>query len=155
MITLFDDVDDDEFDGDLGEDDEELPMISTTFSLVKNIPPAPQEATPSPQRNIQAPVPQKTQQPPENMSRRGTSQGANSQVSGTKSQIPQINRNMGSRQGADRSGSSTLMSPIRNQKRKTIVTESGTKKVVNMDAENVEAKVSPRSPGNGKFASRR
>jgi hypothetical protein len=32
-ITLFDDVDDDEFDGDLGEDDEELPMIKTTFVL--------------------------------------------------------------------------------------------------------------------------
>lgn len=32
-ITLFDDVDDDEFDGDLGEDDEELPMIKTTFRV--------------------------------------------------------------------------------------------------------------------------
>ena len=32
-ITLFDDVDDDEFDGDLGEDDEELPMIKTTFQV--------------------------------------------------------------------------------------------------------------------------
>lgn len=32
-ITLFDDVDDDEFDGDLGEDDEELPMIKTTFAV--------------------------------------------------------------------------------------------------------------------------
>lgn len=32
-ITLFDDVDDDEFDGDLGEDDEELPMVKTTFSV--------------------------------------------------------------------------------------------------------------------------
>jgi hypothetical protein len=32
-ITLFDDVDDDEFDGDLGEDDEELPMIKTTFVI--------------------------------------------------------------------------------------------------------------------------
>ena len=49
------------------------------------------------------------------------------------------------------------MSPIRNQKRKTIVTESGTKKVVNLDADGIElgAKISPRSPGNGKFASRR
>lgn len=93
------------------------------------------------------------------MSRRGTSQGATSNVSGIKSQIPQINRNMGSRQGTDiaRSGSSTLMSPIRNQKRKTIVTESGTKKVVNLDADGIElgTKISPRSPGNGKFASRR
>ena len=26
-ITLFDDEDDDEFDGELGEDDEEMPMI--------------------------------------------------------------------------------------------------------------------------------
>ena len=89
------DVDDDEFDGDLGEDDEELPMITTTFVLSKNVPPVvPQEATPSPQRMNQAPVPQKNQEPPENMSRRGTSQGASSQA---KSQIPSINRNMGSR----------------------------------------------------------
>jgi len=28
-ITMFDDMDDDEYDGDLGEDDEELPMIKT------------------------------------------------------------------------------------------------------------------------------
>ncbi len=28
---MFDDVDDDEFDGDLGEDDEEMPMIRTFF----------------------------------------------------------------------------------------------------------------------------
>ena len=49
------------------------------------------------------------------------------------------------------------MSPIRNPKRKTIVTESGTKKVVNLDADGVDpnAKISPRSPGTGKFASRR
>jgi hypothetical protein len=33
-ITLFDDVDDDGFDGELGEDDEELPMILTTFQLL-------------------------------------------------------------------------------------------------------------------------
>jgi len=26
---MFDDMDDDEYDGDLGEDDEELPMIKT------------------------------------------------------------------------------------------------------------------------------
>jgi len=30
---LFDDVDDDEFDGELGEDDEEMPMIFTTFTV--------------------------------------------------------------------------------------------------------------------------
>jgi hypothetical protein len=33
MITLFDDVEDDEFDGELGEDDEELPMIRTKFTI--------------------------------------------------------------------------------------------------------------------------
>jgi len=30
---LFDDVEDDEFDGDLGEDDEEMPMIRTKFTI--------------------------------------------------------------------------------------------------------------------------
>lgn len=43
-ITLFDDVDDDEFDGELGEDDEELPMIRTTL-VVEEVP---MESTPSP-----------------------------------------------------------------------------------------------------------
>ena len=34
-ITLFDDADDDEFDGELGEDDEELPMIKTYIQVGK------------------------------------------------------------------------------------------------------------------------
>lgn len=37
MITLFDDVDDDEYDGDLGEDDEEMPMVRTSITVVKSI----------------------------------------------------------------------------------------------------------------------
>lgn len=32
-ITLFDDPEDDEYDGDLGEDDEELPMIKTNMVI--------------------------------------------------------------------------------------------------------------------------
>lgn len=32
-VTLFDDVDDDEFDGEFGEDDEEVPYIVTKFTL--------------------------------------------------------------------------------------------------------------------------
>ena len=60
-ITLFDDVDDDEFDGDLGEDDEELPMIKTTFQVQvieepKKVPAAaaspPRIKAPSPKREI-------------------------------------------------------------------------------------------------------
>jgi hypothetical protein len=34
-ITLFDDTEDDEFDGDFGEDDEELPMIKATMKVEK------------------------------------------------------------------------------------------------------------------------
>ena len=45
-ITLFDDQDDDEFDGDLGEDDEELPMVKTYFNLTTLDPPV--DNTPSP-----------------------------------------------------------------------------------------------------------
>jgi len=33
-ITLFDDAEDDEYDGDFGEDDEELPMIRVQFNAV-------------------------------------------------------------------------------------------------------------------------
>ena len=51
-ITLFDDVDDDEYDGDLGEDDEELPMIKTTFTIGAIEEPK----QPSPERK-QAPAP--------------------------------------------------------------------------------------------------
>ena len=32
-ITLFDEVDDDDFDGELGEDDEEMPMINCSFTI--------------------------------------------------------------------------------------------------------------------------
>ena len=35
-ITLFDDTEDDEYDGDFGEDDEELPMIRVSFSATKD-----------------------------------------------------------------------------------------------------------------------
>ena len=34
-ITLFEDQEDDEFDGDLGEDDEELPMIKTSIQVTE------------------------------------------------------------------------------------------------------------------------
>ena len=34
-ITLFDDAEDDEYDGDFGEDDEELPMVRVAFNAVR------------------------------------------------------------------------------------------------------------------------
>jgi len=37
-ITLFDDVEDDEFDGELGDDDEELPMINCSFVILTDEP---------------------------------------------------------------------------------------------------------------------
>lgn len=63
-ITLFDDVDDDEFDGDLGEDDEELPMIKTTFkvNVIDEIqqasPPRMKAASPKREAPKIAPLPQ-------------------------------------------------------------------------------------------------
>ena len=36
-ITLFDDIEDDEFDGDFGEDDEEMPMIRTQITVVNQV----------------------------------------------------------------------------------------------------------------------
>jgi hypothetical protein len=36
-ITLFDDVEDDEYDGDFGEDDEEMPMIRTQITVVRSV----------------------------------------------------------------------------------------------------------------------
>jgi len=32
-VTLFDDVEDDDFDGELGEDDEEMPMVVCGFAV--------------------------------------------------------------------------------------------------------------------------
>ena len=48
-ITLFDDTEDDEYDGDFGEDDEELPMIRVNFNAVKddNEPPAALQSSPA------------------------------------------------------------------------------------------------------------
>jgi len=45
---LFDDQDDDEYDGDLGEDDEELPMLRAHFTVTADEPLPVQESTPSP-----------------------------------------------------------------------------------------------------------
>ena len=72
-ITLFDDQDDDEFDGDLGEDDEELPMIKTYMKMTAIEPvvestPSPQKANPprvvpQPVEEIKAPVKQELKKP--------------------------------------------------------------------------------------------
>lgn len=52
-ITLFDEVDDDDFDGELNEDDEEMPMISCEFTI-NDKQPAKEESTPSPQKMVAA-----------------------------------------------------------------------------------------------------
>ena len=36
-VTLFDDIDDDEFDGDVGENDEETPRIRIAFELANKV----------------------------------------------------------------------------------------------------------------------
>ena len=46
---MFDEVDDDDFDGELGEDDEELPMIQCTFRVDRKPKPK-KETVPSPQK---------------------------------------------------------------------------------------------------------
>ena len=46
-ITLFDEVDDDDFDGELGEDDEEMPMIECGFTINQV---GQKESTPSPEK---------------------------------------------------------------------------------------------------------
>jgi len=55
---LFDEVDDDDFDGELNEDDEEMPMIQCEFVINDKLPAKDtQESTPSPQKMI-APIEQ-------------------------------------------------------------------------------------------------
>jgi len=48
-VTLFDDMEDDNFDGNLGEDDDELPRIYCNFEVIE------QKATP--QRDTSAGLP--------------------------------------------------------------------------------------------------
>lgn len=52
QITLFDDVEDDEYDGDFGEDDEEMPMIRTQITIVNQV----KKALPEPTAAVSRPV---------------------------------------------------------------------------------------------------
>lgn len=73
-VTMFDDCEDDDFDGEFGEDDEELPMIQLSFVIEEHNPAKPAEPvdqydnTPSPQKISneptiqQAPVPEEVPQ---------------------------------------------------------------------------------------------
>ena len=47
-ITLFDDIEDDDFDGEFGIDDEEMPMINCAFSLNQDWPATPKVAAQTP-----------------------------------------------------------------------------------------------------------
>ena len=102
QITLFDDIEDDEFDGDLGEDDEELPMIRTRFTV---------------NNQVQLNVPVVTQDKTASMVSKNSSG-----VAGAQSP-----RN---RQGSGLADANARSLSPRVTKRKTVVTESGRKKVV-------------------------
>ena len=120
-ITLFDDQDDDEFDGDLGEDDEELPMVKTYFNLTAMDPPI--DNTPSPQK-ANPPVSQPVEEPkPRETGIKKPTPAApslNTQSSAGNLRPNPVNQN--------------LMSPIGNvKKRKTMVDPSGNKHVVTDD----------------------
>jgi len=52
-VTLFDDVDDDDFDGELGEDDEEMPMLVCGFGVEEK---PKDEPIPSPQKVVSPPI---------------------------------------------------------------------------------------------------
>jgi len=111
-ITLFDDTEDDEFDGELGEDDEELPMVSSTMKIEKaQIMPA-TKALASPRRVTESARPPVSATSPVKKAPTGRgSVGANTM-------------NM---------ANLALASPKGNpSKRKTVVvTDSGTKKLIN------------------------
>lgn len=52
-MTLFDDVEDDDFDGELGEDDEEMPMVVCGFTVEEK---PNEEPIPSPQKVVNPPI---------------------------------------------------------------------------------------------------
>lgn len=102
-----------------------------------------QENTPSPEK---APVPQKDDLKVEKR-RSGPSVAANGPSTG----VYQSQKTAAPRTTI----SNSLMSPTRNIKsRKTVVTDSGSKKVVQMPAD-AQKVSSPRSPGSGKWAARK
>jgi hypothetical protein len=119
-ITLFDDVDDDEYDGDFGEDDEELPMIRTIFTL--------NPAAPVEERKIAAeatPSPEKM-----NAVRQRSPTAAEAQP---KASFAGKGRATIRSPGAGSAGVSEAMSsPSRGSmpKRKTVITDNGSKRVV-------------------------
>jgi hypothetical protein len=116
-ITLFDDIDDDEFDGEFGTDDEEMPMIYTQFTInpadakspLKGKSPTPKnealtlgdDAKGMPQRTM----PATTKAKPSNLRSRGSMKSPN--LLGNEASPNRV------------SG-----------KRRTVITESGSKQVV-------------------------
>lgn len=118
-ITLFDDVEDDEYDGDFGEDDEELPMIRTIYTLNPAAPVEERkivaEATPSPQKM--------------NAVRQRSPTAAEAQP---KASFAGKGRTTIRSPGAGSLGASEAMaSPSRGlPKRKTVITDNGSKRVV-------------------------
>ena len=149
---MFDDVDDDEFDGELGEDDEEMPMIRTAITVEE----APLESTPSPQKTLQAPTPQRPVD-------RATPQanGATLTVNAAKAQATaQPSSMVGRGSMSPNEARSPTGRASGYAKRKTVVTTGGQKKVVAVEApalQNQRASdgQSPRSPGSSKVLNRR
>lgn len=118
-ITLFDDVEDDEYDGDFGEDDEELPMIRTVFTMNPTAPVEERkiaaEATPSPEK--MSAVRQRSPTAAEPVAK-GSFAGKGRAT-------------LRSPGAASLGGAEGLASPSRaTVKRKTVITDNGSKRVV-------------------------
>lgn len=139
-ITLFDDQDDDEYDGDLGEDDEELPMLRSHFTVQVDQPL--QESTPSPQKNSPPRVTPAAvvKQPSEATLKKPTPASTATLATTTATAAP------------PRASFTNLMSPIKNAKRKTVVTDAaGARHVVAAEA---VGQVSPSS-ARGRYGARK
>jgi hypothetical protein len=124
-ITLFDDLDDDEFDGDLGEDDEEHPMIHTSFTVTKVEEPAKSAVLPKKKGMEGLSSPKAGAYP---------SMASSNKTSPKSSQVEPLNLRKSSAAAEPRQP--ILQSPKNGtlQRRKTVVvTQTGAKKVVNTD----------------------
>ena len=121
-MTLFDSVDDDDFDGEFGQDDDELPMIKTTFKVVEAVIATPKEHKEPPKvpnLNMASPRVKKTVTMQAKASPRAPAQN-----SARKSMaIPKL---------GDKPNLTTeqVMSPSKGGRRKTIVMDNGIKKIV-------------------------
>jgi len=128
MMTLFDSIDDDDFDGEFGQDDDEMPMIKTMFKVVEAVVATPKAHKEPPKMNNSMASPRglkKTVTMANKASPRATGVAA-----ANKRNTMAVNTAAKPNLTTDQ-----IMSPSKGGRRKTIVLDNGQKKIVREEEE--------------------